>query len=374
MTWVAVAAGGAAVISGGLGYLSSKKAGDTAAAGSNASIAESRRQFDLIRSDTQGLRDLGNSAIGIINRLYGYAPTTTSASVIPAGATAASAPQVGGISVSDTVKRLISPTKAIRGAIDPIGASITGTRFLAGLLGNKHGDEKRNLNAFFSDNKVYDLGDGRYALEDGTTFNKDNLQQVAGAWYGATYAPDGDQAGWQQRYNALVNAPTSTGNVGQAGSGLTSEGVPQGVAADPAGTAATGTGQPDLSVFFASPDYQFRLGETEKALERLNSAKGRYNSGATTQEGLRYASGLASGEFANFYDRLAQQAGLGVTGIGQSASAGLNTASNIGAAAISGANARASSYLQGADAIGGAVNNIASNYLLSRYLRQPVGA
>lgn len=133
-------------------------------------------------------------------------------------------------------------------------------------------------------------------------------------------------------------------------------------------------GKPDLSAFFESPDYQFRLGETQKALDRMSSARGRFASGAALKEGERYASNLASGEFASFYDRLAQQAGLGVTGIGQSAAAGATAANIAGNAALSAGNARANAYMQGGAGVNNAIQGGIQNWALQRYLNQPTGA
>lgn len=65
---------------------------------------------------------------------------------------------------------------------------------------SKHGDEKRNMSAFTKAIPVKDLGGGKFALPDGHEVNKSQLQQLAGSWYGATYAPDGDQEKWQEQF------------------------------------------------------------------------------------------------------------------------------------------------------------------------------
>lgn len=131
-----------------------------------------------------------------------------------------------------------------------------------------------------------------------------------------------------------------------------------------------GTGTPDMSAFFESPDYQFNLGETEKAINRGAAASGRYDSGAVRLALNRNASGLASREFASFYDRLAQQAGLGSTGIGMSASAGANAANQMGANIVNAGNTRASAYMQGASGVNSAVQGGLQNTVLLRYLNQ----
>lgn len=86
-----------------------------------------------------------------------------------------------------------------------LGQLLDPTDFLgAGLFRSKKGDEKRNLNAFLKEYTVTDAGNGMYALPDGLKVNAKQLERLAGTWYGATYAPDGDQAGWQDKYNELL--------------------------------------------------------------------------------------------------------------------------------------------------------------------------
>lgn len=76
----------AAIVAGSLvtGYLAdrgSKRAAGAAQQGANAATAESRRQFDTIRSDTAGLRSTQNSALDQIARLYGWAPPSQAAAL-----------------------------------------------------------------------------------------------------------------------------------------------------------------------------------------------------------------------------------------------------------------------------------------------------
>jgi len=121
----------------------------------------------------------------------------------------------------------------------------------------------------------------------------------------------------------------------------------------------------DYSNFMASPDYQFRLSEGAKAIDR----SGRPLSGAAVKEGIGYASNLASGEFGNYYNRLASQAGMGQTATGSTAAAGAGAAGNIGNAMIGQGAARASAY----GGMNQAVQGGASNMMLSQYLNKPTG-
>lgn len=365
MSWVAVAVGAGSIVTGYLGSQSANKAGKAAQQGSAEAIAEARRQFDLVRGDTAALRNLNAGASNTLARLYGFGPSTGGMQAGPTGQPVQYSGG-GGPNYVSSARQLLGPKNAALGLISPSAQLFSSGKILSGLFGSKKGDERRNLKAFTTENQIYDLGNGQLALADGTQFSKDQLEHMAGLWYGATHAPDGNQEDWQRRYNEFTGTLTKA-NIGQAGGGLTSEGVPQGVSVGP-GAPAGATGKPDMSVFFESPDYQFNLAEGQKAMDRSLAARGSALSGAGVREGVRYASGMASREYGSFVDRLLQQAGLGSTGIGASATAGARTAGIVGDAAMTGAAARGSAYMQGANAINNSVQGGISNLLLSRYL------
>jgi hypothetical protein len=352
--WGAAIAAVGAVGGGYLASQGSKKAAKAASAGEATSVNEARRQFDLVRGDTAGQRFLGDSAIDRLSRLYGYGPVPQGYGAGPAGTRVANAPRIADDGFFNTgAGAILNPwtvTSQLGTAgkiLDPLGG------VFGNLFGNKHGDEKRNYEAFFRDNDVYDLGNGKYALSDGTTFNEGQLKDVAGTWYGATYAPDGGQDQWQQRWSDLQ------GRLGK---------TPMGQSASAPGIAPATSGAPDMSAFFESPDYQFRLNEGQKAIDRSASARGGLLSGGAQKEGIRYASNLASGEYASFIDRLMQQAGLGSTGIGASASAGANTAGIVSDAARTGAATRAGAYMTGAAGINNSLQGGLQSLLLAKYL------
>lgn len=400
--WVtAVVVGGSALLSAGAGIYSSNKASKAQQGASGDAIAENRRQFDLVRSDTAGQRFIGNAAIDRLARLYGYGSpfATTAGRGVPAGATAL-APTSGNYQPGefgdtaagralgyDFAKPMLNPAGATAQAmgfgtnttigkvLDPVGFG------LSSLFGSKKGDEKRNLKAFTSENKIYDLGNDMLALEDGTIFPKSKLEEVAGTWYGAKYAPDGDQTGWQQKYDDLIGGLRAATGGGQTGATAQGYRPTPGGGVEPimqAGNApvtidnATGQVMPSgpmgMDVFFESPDFRFNLAEGQKAIDRSAAARGGLLSGRAVREGTRYASGQASREFSGFVDRLMQQAGLGSTGIAASANAGANATGNITQAIMNAGNARASGYLNTGQAINNAGQGAASNYLLYRYL------
>lgn len=131
------------------------------------------------------------------------------------------------------------------------------------------------------------------------------------------------------------------------------------------------TAGPDMSVFFESPDYQFNLTEGQKAIDRSLAARGRTLSGAGVREGVRYASGMASNEYGNFYNRLANLAGLGQSATQSTAAAGANAANNISQNHLFAANARANGYMQAGQAANNAVQGGIQNYMLYQYLNKP---
>lgn len=134
-----------------------------------------------------------------------------------------------------------------------------------------------------------------------------------------------------------------------------------------AANASTG---PDMSVFTESPDYQFNLAEGQKAIDRSLAARGRSLSGAGVREGVRYASGMASNEFGNFYNRLANIAGLGQSATGSTAAAGANAANNISQNQLFAGQSRANGYLQTGQAINNSVQGGIQNYMLAQYLKK----
>lgn len=118
--------------------------------------------------------------------------------------------------------------------------------------------------------------------------------------------------------------------------------------------------------FFESPDYQFRLDEGKKALERSASATGMLGSGAALKAANNYVQNTASSEYGNWYNRLAGLAGQGQTAANTTVAAGQNNSNNIIGALGQSGNARASSYANTGAAINNGMNNILSAYLFNK--------
>lgn len=95
---------------------------------------------------------------------------------------------------------------------------------------------------------------------------------------------------------------------------------------------ALSTGGPQAAQNFLTmdPGYGFRLGEGMKALERLQASRGGLLSGGAIKAGQRYAQDVASQEYGNAYNRLAQLADVGPRAAGVTTQLGQNYATSAG--------------------------------------------
>lgn len=123
----------------------------------------------------------------------------------------------------------------------------------------------------------------------------------------------------------------------------------------------------DRTGFYTSPGYQFNLAQGQQNIDRKLTSLGLNGSGAAVKEGARFASGLASNEYNDYYQHLLASAGLGTSGSTTSAAAGSREAAQVGDASLAAGNARASGYANMYGALQGGI----SNELLRRYMGKP---
>lgn len=98
------------------------------------------------------------------------------------------------------------------------------------------------------------------------------------------------------------------------------------------GTAADGTAAAEpgnMSRFFTSPDYQFRLSEGQRNIGNSFAARGGAASGNALRALTEYNQGMASGEYGNYVNRLMAMAGIGTNAQNQISGVGTNTANNM---------------------------------------------
>ena len=125
----------------------------------------------------------------------------------------------------------------------------------------------------------------------------------------------------------------------------------------------------DFSKFYSSPDYQYALDQGMQGLDRSAAARGKLFSGGYGQDLTKYAQGMATQNYNNYYEKLAGLSRTGsntATNLGQ---LGQSYANAYGQAQQTNANARSSSYINQANAWGNAANQIggiAGNYFGSK--------
>jgi hypothetical protein len=126
------------------------------------------------------------------------------------------------------------------------------------------------------------------------------------------------------------------------------------------------------------PGYGFRLAEGQKALERSAAARGGLISGGALKAAERYGQDMGSQEYMNAFNRyqteraarlnpLQSMTGMGQTTANTLGTMGANMATNVGQNYQSAANARASGYVGGANAISGGLGQY-MNYSNSQNL------
>jgi len=124
----------------------------------------------------------------------------------------------------------------------------------------------------------------------------------------------------------------------------------------------------------SEPGYQFRLGEGVNALNKQAAARGGMMSGRALAEAARYGQDYASNEYNNAFNRYYTQRnqmlnplqsllGQAQTTAGNVGTAGQNYAANAGNTIMAGANARASGYVGGANALNQALGGAYQNYM-----------
>ena len=133
-----------------------------------------------------------------------------------------------------------------------------------------------------------------------------------------------------------------------------------------AGTNALATQQAllsgDYSKFYDSPDYQFSLDQGMKGMDRSAAARGRLYSGGYGQDLNKYAQGMATTNYNNFYDKLA---GLSRTGSGTAQNLGAlgqSYANSMGTALQNNAQNRSSAYQSQANAYTGLAGGIGQTF------------
>jgi hypothetical protein len=130
-----------------------------------------------------------------------------------------------------------------------------------------------------------------------------------------------------------------------------------------------------MSDFQADPGYEFRMQEGLRALERSAAARGNLNSGSTLRGVTRFGQDLASQEYQNAFNRyqvnrsnqlnpLQSLMGAGQTSANTLTGAAGQLGQGLAQSAVAQGNARASGYINQANALSGALSGASNQYML----------
>ncbi|SET91226.1 hypothetical protein SAMN05720615_11841 [Stenotrophomonas indicatrix] len=120
-----------------------------------------------------------------------------------------------------------------------------------------------------------------------------------------------------------------------------------------------GTGTPDFTSYYQTPDFLVARDEGINALDRGAAARGGLYSGGADADRMTFGSNLGSKAFGNAANNLFRLAGLGSNANSELNSLGQNTAGQIGNQLTNAGNARASAYWQQGQAQANTLNNLA---------------
>lgn len=119
--------------------------------------------------------------------------------------------------------------------------------------------------------------------------------------------------------------------------------------------------------YTASPGYQFRFNEGQRAIQGSAAARGSMLSGGTLKDLMKYGEGLAAADFGDSFNRRAGLAGVGQTATTATGQFGANAANNIGQAFGNIGQAKASGYAGVNNAVQGTLGNLMSIYSMGGF-------
>jgi hypothetical protein len=356
MTWVAVAIGGSAIVGGVLGADASKDAAKAQGDASAASIEEQRRQFNTTLRLLDPQRQMGYGAMSDIARLYGWSLPAYQGSgdLLGIGGAGGSGVPLGRDSRMDGNVITVGPHTS--GGNDTLVSSSADRMGLGGVFGHGGGynyaggsiDPRTGMVTVtdsspepYNEALTHYLRTGEWTLDDRKTKYVSTVKSQIDKLRGSGWT-------WDAQNNRGI-IPGAADTVANPTLGGRNESAPG-----------------DMSRFFASPDYQFRLSEGNKAIERGAAARGGALSGNAVKAAVDYSGNLASGEYNNYYNKLAAAAGMEQVGTGSAINAGSNYANVVTGLNQAAGDARASGILGQANSITGAANQGLNLFLLQR--------
>ena len=344
MTWAAVAMAGAAVIGAGVQAYGAGQAADAQKKGikkANAIDIESRNMGYAVLEPN---RMLGYQAGADLSNLYGWAtPGYTSYSDLVNG----SAYGGGGGTVNGSPTQDPNVFMNINDPLGLVGGS-GGVRGIVDPLGLTGGGKQERYGA------TIDQATGTVDVAKGHSSQDEKLTH---------YLRTGEWTLTGKKSNDIKAAIDKLRASGWTFDPVTGKGSTAGQRATAAnGLGAKPAGDPSMSRFFTSPDYQFRLAESLKANDQGAAARGGVLSGNAIRANTALAGNLASGEMQNYINNLFRSMGYGQTATGSVVNVGQTSGQNQMYNALAMGDARASGVANQYGAIAGGIQGIGSAF------------
>jgi len=172
---------------------------------------EDNQRFNSASSGALTGFKLGNWPGAIIGAAIGYGAAGGVKDANPISASGFGGKTMDDAWASQDLARLASnPAAAVASKLGVSSNSVLGKVLDPSGLFHSGGSKKRNWNAFNSTFPGTTVNDeGNYVLPEqfnNRVVTQKQLDDLAGTWYGAAYHPDGDQAGWEQKYNDVLSS------------------------------------------------------------------------------------------------------------------------------------------------------------------------
>lgn len=304
---------GGSVVSGLLGNEAADDQADAARSASRRSVAEQRRQFNLIRGDTEPYRQVGQNALYEMSNMLG----------------------LGGQQYHERQNQLSD----LRSQLGETDKHLT-------TGGNLQTQYKWDL----------DSGSGFHPAGGNEWSTNKPRDNVSSADVISRQVFTGEETNLNPEYTRIEDEIANLQSEIEQGGGEGGMG---------------GGGGFDVSQI---PGYEFRMDQGINALNNSLAASGNRFSGRAMKAAQRYGQGLASQEYGQHFNRLAGLAGTGQSAVGTSGQAGMQTASGVGNALMRGGLAAGQAQAQGAASMNNAIQGGIGNYLAYNQNRQLLSA
>lgn len=149
---VAAAVIGGAVVAAGASTIAGNKAASASKDAANSTVGENAREFNLVRADTQGQRQIGANATAQLSKIFGYGPSQVDPNTGAVIGSPSGTPDMSGFFTSPNYTFALGEgEKSINNSLIAKGGGLSGaavkagTRYASGLASGNYNDYVNQL-------------------------------------------------------------------------------------------------------------------------------------------------------------------------------------------------------------------------------------